>query len=297
MVSSSQRGGWRVGPGSICYPVMSSDTGNSFLRPDLLAGRVALVTGGGTGIGAGITRAVARHGADIVLASRRRAHLEPMADEVTQLGRQALICRLDVRDRDACDEVVAQALDRFGRIDLLVNNAAGNFLVRAAELTDKGWRAVLDIVLTGTFNMSQAVYPALRDAGGGSIINITTTYVGSGAPFMAHSGAAKAGVLNLTRTLAVEWGADGIRVNAVAPGLVAETEGARRLAESIGIVDAYRAQVPLGRLVTIDDVASTVLFLASDAASMITGVEITVDGGESLGGGFKGIADAIDRIP
>jgi NAD(P)-dependent dehydrogenase (short-subunit alcohol dehydrogenase family) len=276
---------------------MSADTGTSLFRPDLLAGRVALVTGGGTGIGGGITRALARHGADIVLASRRRAHLEPMAAEVEQLGREALVCELDVRDRDACDGVVAQALDRFGHIDLLINNAAGNFLVRAAELSEKGWRAVVDIVLTGTFNMSQAAYPALRDAGGGSIINITTTYVGSGAPFMAHSGAAKAGVLNLTRTLAVEWGGDGIRVNAVAPGLVEGTEGARRLAESIGIVDAYRKQVPLGRLVTIDDVAATVLFLASAAASHITGVEITVDGGESLGGGFKGVADALDRIP
>jgi NAD(P)-dependent dehydrogenase (short-subunit alcohol dehydrogenase family) len=275
---------------------MPEDTGNSLFRPDLLAGRVALVTGGGTGIGAGIARALARHGADVVLASRRRTHLEPTASEVEALGREALVCQLDVRDREACDTVVAQALDRFGRIDLLVNNAAGNFLVRAADLTDKGWRAVVDIVLTGSFNMSQAVYPALRDAGGGSITNLTTTYVGSGAPFMAHSGAAKAGVLNLTRTLAVEWGSEGIRVNAVAPGLVEETEGARRLAESIGIVDAYRERVPLGRLVTIDDVAATVLFLASPAASQITGVEITVDGGESLGSGFKGIADALDQI-
>ncbi|MGD2216819.1 MAG: SDR family oxidoreductase [Gemmatimonadales bacterium] len=276
---------------------MRSGKGSSLFPPDLFAGRLACVTGGGTGIGAGITRALARHGADIVLASRRLAHLEPMVSEVERLGREALACQLDVRDREACDAVVAQALDRFGRIDLLVNNAAGNFLVRAAELSEKGWRAVVDIVLTGTFNMSQAVYPALRDAGGGSIVNITTTYVGSGAPFMAHSGAAKAGVLNLTRTLAVEWGGDGIRVNAVAPGLVEDTEGARRLAESIGIVDAYRERVPLGRLVTIDDVAVTVLFLASDAASLITGVEITVDGGASLGGGFKGVADALDQIP
>lgn len=276
---------------------MSEDKRTALFRPDALAGRVALVTGGGTGIGAGITRALARHGADIVLASRRRVHLEPMASEVEALGRDVLVCQLDVRDRAACDGVVAQALERFGRIDLLINSAAGNFLVRAAELPEKGWRAVVDIVLTGTFNMSQAAYPALRATGGGSIINITTTYVGSGAPFMAHSGAAKAGVLNLTRTLAVEWGNDGIRVNAVAPGLVEGTEGSRRLAESIGIVDAYRERVPLGRLVTIDDVAATVLFLASDAAAQITGVEITVDGGESLGGGFKGIADALDRIP
>jgi NAD(P)-dependent dehydrogenase (short-subunit alcohol dehydrogenase family) len=203
---------------------------------------------------------------------------------------------MDVRDRKACERTVADTLDRFGRIDVLVNSAAGNFLVRAAELSEKGWRAVVDIVLNGTFNMSQAVYPAMRDAGGGSIINITTTYVATGAPLMAHSGAAKAGVLNLTRTLAVEWGGDGIRVNAIAPGLVEGTEGARRLAESIGLVEAYRQQVPLGRLVRSDDVSAAALFLASPAASHVTGVEITVDGGASLGGHFKEASRLLDQL-
>jgi NAD(P)-dependent dehydrogenase (short-subunit alcohol dehydrogenase family) len=252
------------------------------------------VTGGGTGIGASISLALARHGADIVLASRKRRHLEPTAAEIEALGREATVCEMDVRDVDSCRSTAAEALDRFGRIDLLVNNAAGNFLVRSAELSERGWRAVVDIVLTGTFNMSQAVYPAMREAGAGSIVNITTTYVTTGAPLMAHSGAAKAGVMNLTRTLAVEWGADGIRINAVAPGLVEGTEGSRRLAESIGMVDAYCKQVPLGRLVHNEDVASAVLFLASPAASHITGLEITVDGGASLGGLFKQAADAYD---
>lgn len=273
---------------------MTSSATASTFRPDLLSGRVALVTGGGTGIGAGITRALARHGADIVLASRRRAHLEPMAAEVRQLGLDVLQIEMDVREREACERTVAQALDRFGRIDVLVNNAAGNFLVRAADLSPNGWRAVVDIVLGGTFNMSQAVYRSMRDTGGGSIINITTTYVATGAPFMAHSGAAKAGVLNLTRTLAVEWGGDGIRVNAVAPGLVEGTEGARRLAESIGYVDAYRRQVPLGRLTRTDDVAAAVLFLVSPAAAHVTGVELIVDGGASLGGHFKQAAERLD---
>ncbi len=263
-------------------------------RSDLLSGQAALVTGGGTGIGRGIAHALASHGADLVLASRRRKHLEPAVTELRALGRRALAVELDVRDRDAVDQGVARALEEFGRIDLLVNNAAGNFLVRAAELSPKGWNAVVEIVLTGTFNMSQAVYPAMRDAGGGSIINITTTYTGTGAPLMVHSGAAKAGVLNLTRTLAVEWGGDGIRVNAIAPGLVEETEGAKRLAESIGYTEVYRAEVPLGRLVRIEDVASAALFLASPAASHITGMEITVDGGASLGGHFK---QAVAKLP
>jgi NAD(P)-dependent dehydrogenase (short-subunit alcohol dehydrogenase family) len=263
-------------------------------RSDLLAGQVALVTGGGTGIGAGISRALADHGADIVLASRRRSHLEPMAEEIEALGRGALICELDVRDRDACDAAVAATVDRFGGIDILVNNAAGNFLARAAELSERGWRAVVDIVLNGTFNMSQAAYPALCESDGGSIVNITTTYVHSGAPFMAHSGAAKAGVMNLARTLAVEWGGNGIRVNAVSPGLVEGTEGAKRLAESIGIVDEYIAQVPLGRMVSDADVAAAVVFLCSAAASHITGIEITVDGGASIGGMFKMVGE---RLP
>ncbi|HSG81962.1 MAG TPA: SDR family oxidoreductase [Gemmatimonadota bacterium] len=264
-------------------------------RADLLAGRVALVTGGGTGIGAGISRSLAAHGADVVLASRRRSNLQPLADEIEAMGRSALICKLDVRDREACGAVVAAALERFGHVDILVNNAAGNFLARTAELSERGWRAVVDIVLNGTFNMSQAAYAALCDADSGSIVNITTTYVGSGAPFMAHSGASKAGVMNLTRTLAVEWGGAGIRVNAVAPGLVEGTEGSKRLAESIGIVDDYLAQVPLGRLVQTPDVASAVVFLCSPAASHITGVEITVDGGASLGGLFKQIGDRLPK--
>jgi peroxisomal 2,4-dienoyl-CoA reductase len=260
---------------------------------DTFEGQVALVTGGGTGIGRGIALSLARHGADLILASRSREHLDPAASEIRKLGRRALVCELDVRDRGSADATVSQSMDEYGRIDLLVNNAAGNFLVRAAELSEKGWRAVVDIVLTGTFNMSQAVYPAMRDGGGGSIVNITTTYVATGAPFMAHSGAAKAGVLNLTRTLAVEWGADDIRVNAVAPGLVADTEGARRLVDSIGYSDVYRKQVPLGRLVTTDDVAAAVLFLASPAASHVTGVEVAVDGGASLGGHFKQASEAL----
>jgi NAD(P)-dependent dehydrogenase (short-subunit alcohol dehydrogenase family) len=265
--------------------------------PDLLAGRVALVTGGGTGIGAGITRALAAHGADIVLASRRRKHLEPMAEAVEALGRGALVQEMDVREQEDCEATVARTLERFGRLDILVNNAAGNFLVRAAELSERGWRAVVDIVLNGTFNMSRAVYAAMRGAGGGSIINITTTYVRTGAPLMAHSGAAKAGVLNFTRSLAVEWGGDGIRVNAVAPGLVEGTEGSRRLAESIGYVDEYLRQVPLERLTRTDDVAAAVLFLVSPAAQHVTGVEITVDGGASLGGMFKSVVAGLEQIP
>jgi NAD(P)-dependent dehydrogenase (short-subunit alcohol dehydrogenase family) len=272
---------------------METPSRTSSFREDLFRGRIALVTGGGTGIGRGIALALARHGADVALLSRRRKNMEEAAVEIRELGRRVTIREADVRDRASVDGAVAEIMTELGRIDILVNNAAGNFLVRAAELSERGWRAVVDIVLTGTLNVSQAVYPAMRDGGGGSIINITTTYVDTGAPFMAHSGAAKAGVMNLTRTLAVEWGADGIRVNAVAPGLVEGTEGARRLAESIGIVETYRRQVPLGRLVTTDDVADAVLFLCSPAAQHVTGVEVTVDGGAGLGGHFKVLTEVL----
>ncbi len=272
---------------------MTNPTVQRAFAPDLLAGQVALITGGGTGIGRGISLALARHGADIVLVSRKLANMEPTAETIRGLGRSVLALEADVRDREAIDRAVGRALEELGRIDHLINNAAGNFLAPASELSENGWRAVVDIVLNGTFNVSQAIYPVLRDGGGGSIVNITTRYVATGAPFMAHSGAAKAGVLNLTRSLAVEWGGDGIRVNAVAPGLVADTEGARRLVETIDLVEDYRLQVPLGRLATADEVADAVLFLCSPAAAYITGVELAVDGGAALGGHFKAAAEKI----
>lgn len=273
---------------------MSADpSSDPTFRTDVLRDRVALVTGGGTGIGRGITLALARHGADVVLASRSREHLDPTAEEVRELGRRAVVSEMDVRDRETVDATVDAAREELGGVDVLVNNAAGNFLVRAEELSENGWRAVLDIVLTGTFHLSQAVFETMRDGGGGSIVNITTTYVETGAPLMAHSGAAKAGVKNLTRTLAAEWGRHGIRVNAVAPGLVEDTEGSRRLVESVGLKDRFEAAVPLGRLTRIDDVARTVLFLCSPAAAQVTGTEIVVDGGESLGGKFREVGDRL----
>lgn len=255
-------------------------------RADLLEGRVALVTGGGTGIGREISLALARHGADVAIASRDRDHLEPTAEEIRELGVRAAVSETDVRDPERVERTVGTVVDELGGLDVVVNNAAGNFLVRAEDLSENGWRAVVDIVLTGTFNVSRAALEPMRSGGGGSIVNITTTYVRTGAPFMAHSGAAKAGVLNLTRTLAAEWGPYGIRVNAVAPGLVEGTEGARRLVESVGLLEMFEEEVPLGRLTRKLDVARAILYLASPAAAHVTGAELVVDGGESLGSKF-----------
>lgn len=276
-------------------PPPSSGGASSAFREDCLEGQVALITGGGTGIGRGISLTLARHGARIALASRDREHLDPTAEEIRELGGEAFVSELDVRDRETVKAAVDRTREELGPIDILVNNAAGNFLVRAEELSEGGWKAVVDIVLTGTFNLSQAVFSHMKEDGGGSIVNITTTYTETGAPWMAHSGAAKAGVLNLTRTLATEWGRHGIRVNAVAPGLVEGTEGARRLVESIGVKEEFERSVPLGRLTTVDDVAHAILFLCSSAAADVTGVEIVVDGGASLGGKFAQIGDRIPK--
>lgn len=269
---------------------MSAEAGSgagSPFRADLLEGRVALVTGGGTGIGRGVVRALAAHGADVALASRQREHLEPAAREVEEMGRRALVVPTDVRDPEAADSAVEATVRELGGLDILVNNAAGNFLVRAEELSPGGWRAVVEIVLNGTFHMSRAAFGPMRERGGGAIVNITTTYVKTGAAFMAHSGAAKAGVLNLTRSLAAEWGPFGIRVNAVAPGLVEGTEGARRLVEAVGRTAEFRDRTPLGRLTRVEDVARAVLFLVSPAGDHVSGTELVVDGGASVGGTFN----------
>lgn len=266
---------------------MSDHHAASPFRSNLLEKRVALVTGGGTGIGRGIALALASHGATLVLASRDRGHLEPTAREIGSSGGRAIFSEMDVRRPEMVEATISRVLSELGRVDLLVNNAAGNFLVPAEKLSANGWRAVVEIVLTGTFNVSRAVFEPMRAAGGGNIINITTNYVRTGAKYMCHSGAAKAGVLNLTRSLAAEWGRCGIRVNAVSPGLVEDTEGARRLAETAGTLSSFRESTPLGRLARIENIAMAVLFLASPAASHISGAELVVDGGESVGGKFR----------
>jgi peroxisomal 2,4-dienoyl-CoA reductase len=249
----------------------------SAFRPGLLQGRAALVTGGGTGICRGIALALAESGCDVAIVSRRMEHLEPTVGDLTGRGVKATAVAADVRDPAAVDTAVAHAIETFGRLDIVVNGAAGNFLCAASKLSPNGFGAVVDIDLKGTFNVSRAVYPHLA-VRGGSILNISATLHYLGTADQAHVSAAKAGVDALTRNLAVEWGPSGIRVNGVAPGPVEDTEGVRRLT-----TEASRANItqscPLGRLATIDEVATACVFLCSDAASFITGVTLVVDGG------------------
>ena len=259
---------------------MSTAEAAPVFAPGLLKGRVALVTGGGTGICRGIALAFAAHGADVVITSRRAEHLEPTAREIEALGVRALALPADVRDPAAVAEAVAAVEKTFGRLDIVVNGAAGNFVCAAEDLSPNGFGTVVDIDLKGTYNVSRACLPLLK-VRGGSVLNISATLHYLGTASQIHVSAAKAGVDAVTRTLAVEWGPFGIRVNGIAPGPIADTEGVRRLLEG-GKRSRARRLNPLRRLGRTDDIAGAALFLCSEAASFINGVTLVVDGGQWL---------------
>jgi peroxisomal 2,4-dienoyl-CoA reductase len=274
---------------------MSDPATPSVFRPGLLDGHVALVTGGGTGIGLGISELLAELGAHVVLASRKPEHLETAVGAITAGGGRASAVPLDVRDPERVRAAVDEVAQRHGRLDLLVNNAAGNFYAPSATLSPNAWRSVVEIDLFGTFHCSQAVHGVMAQQGGGRIVSISMTLHYRGWPQMAHATAAKAGVDALTRTLAVEWAPQGIRVNAIAPGPI-PTEGVRKAftpPPDSGIPDVFavadermaafaRKAIPLGRWGTPRDIANMVAFLASPAGDWITGAIFVVDGGEWL---------------
>ena len=259
------------------------------------SGRAAVVTGGGSGLGRAIALELARLGAGVVVAGRRE---EPLAETVSLIeagGGEALAQPTDVREPDAVETLMDAAVERFGRLDVLVNNAAGNFIVKAEDLSPNGWRAVVGIVLDGSFLCSRAAGRRMIEQGdGGAILSVIASYAWTGGPGTVHSAAAKAGILALTRTLAVEWAPHGIRVNAIAPGPI-PTEGVRKafappagsgapdLFAADRAMEAYaRKAIPLGRWGTPRDIANTVAFLASPAGDWVTGSIFVVDGGEWL---------------
>jgi peroxisomal 2,4-dienoyl-CoA reductase len=248
-----------------------------FFSQDLLKGRAALVTGGGTGICRGIALALAAHGCDVAIASRDPGHLEPTAREIEQAGASALAVAADVRDAAAVENAVGRTADRFGRLDIVINGAAGNFLCLAEHLSPNGFGTVVDIDLKGTFNVAKAALPHLK-ARGGVIVNVSATLHYLGTVAQLHVSAAKAGIDALTRNLAVEWGPYGIRVNGLAPGPIEGTEGVRRLVDG-PTRDRIVRQTPLGRFGRIEDVAAASVFLCSDAAAFINGVTLVIDGG------------------
>ncbi|HEY8450478.1 MAG TPA: glucose 1-dehydrogenase [Bacillota bacterium] len=245
-----------------------------------LAGRVALVTGGGTGIGRAIALRLAAMGAGVVLVGRRRELLEEAAAQVTERGGRAWVQPANVRDPEQLERVAAFIRGELGALHVLVNNAGGQFVAPTAQITPNGWRAVIDLNLNAIFDCCRVFGPLIAASGGGSIVNMAAAIYQRGSPGMAHSAAARAAVVNLTQTLAVEWAGQGIRVNAVAPGLT-DTEAFRSNYDPATLA-RLEASVPLGRMGRPEEVAAAVAFLVSPEAAYITGQTLTIDGGLSL---------------
>lgn len=246
--------------------------------------KVVIVTGGSNGMGKYMAKRFAQAGAKVAITGRTLEKLEAAKQEIEQVDNQVLCIQMDVRNPDDVARMVQEVDEAFGRIDFLVNNAAGNFIVAAEDLSVNGWNSVINIVLNGTFYCSQAVGRYWIDRGiKGAITNMVATYAWDAGPGVIHSASAKAGVLAMTRTLAVEWGRKyGIRVNAIAPGPIERTGGADRLWISEEAAKRTLNSVPLGRLGTPEEIAELAYFLFSDHAAYINGECITMDGGQHL---------------
>jgi NAD(P)-dependent dehydrogenase (short-subunit alcohol dehydrogenase family) len=260
-----------------------STTETPLLAEGTLDGRVAIVTGGGSGLGRAMALELARVGAAVVVAGRRPDPLAETVGLIKERGGRGHGHPTDVRQPDQVEALVATAVERFGRVDVLVNNAAGNFVVRGEDLSPNGWRAVVAIVLDGGFLCARTAARQMIEQGdGGAILSVLASYAWTGGPGTVHSAAAKGGLLAMTRTLAVEWAAHRIRVNAITPGPT-DTEGAggalwpteddrRRVA----------ATIPAGRLGSPEEVAWWAAALCSPYADFITGENLTIDGGHWL---------------
>ena len=247
---------------------------------NILQGKVAFVTGGGTGITGGVARAFAEHGAKLAITSRNPDNLAAMKAEVEAFGGECFTVAADVRDYEAVENAIAKTVEHFGQIDIVVNGAAGNFLCAADQLSSNGFGTVVDIDTKGTFNVCRAAFEELKKSKG-QILNISATLHYLATPMQIHVSAAKAGVDAITRNLSAEWGRHGIRVNGIAPGPIEDTEGMKRLLMP-ELKDKITKKIPLGRFGRIADIENSALFLASDGASYINGVTLVVDGGQWL---------------
>ena len=262
----------------------------------LLNNKSIIVTGGGTGLGKSMATRFAELGADLVITSRRQDVIEKTAEELREHGGKVLAIACDVRDSDQVNDMVSQTVNEFGKIDILLNNAAGNFISPTEDLSPNAFKTVVDIVLNGTFNCTQAAGKVMREKDGGVILNIVTTYAWTGSGYVVPSASAKAGVLAMTRSLAVEWAKYGIRTVAIAPGPF-PTKGAwSRLAPpGLGIQKKMKNRVPLKRVGEHIELANLATYLISDQAAYINGEVVTIDGGEWLQG--AGEMNELEKLP
>ncbi len=268
----------------------------SVFRPGLFAGQVAWVTGGGSGIGRCVAHELASLGATVILSGRTAAKLDAVAAEIAADGGRSETVPFDIRDEDAVKASAAEIVRRHGRIDALVNNAGGQFPSPLAGISKRGFDAVVSNNLTGGFLMMREAFTQSMQRNGGAIVNMTADFR-NGMPGMGHSGAARAGMGNLTKSAAFEWAHAGVRVNAVAPGWVASSgmdtyQGAVR-----ALLPKLKAHVPLRRLATEAEVSAAIVFLLSPAAAFITGVTLQIDGGASLGSAVFPSVDHDRSIP
>jgi NAD(P)-dependent dehydrogenase (short-subunit alcohol dehydrogenase family) len=245
--------------------------------------QIAVITGGGSGLGRAMAMRLAELGATVVIASRDVEKLNATASEIAALGGRALPFATDVREVNQVEALVKHTIEKCGKIDVLINNAAGNFVVPSEKLSPNGWNAVVSIVLNGTWYCSSFFGREMIKQGHGCILNIIATYAWTGAPGVVHSASAKAGVLAMTRTLAAEWGQYGIRVNALAPGPMLTAGASKNLKfDTAEAQEKIRSKIPLGRLATVHEIAELAAFLCSQKASYITGDVMTADGGSWL---------------
>lgn len=261
--------------------------------PGLFNGRVALVTGGGRGIGKAVALAFARLGAKVVIAGRNGDDLSTAASEICALGAECVAVPMSIREVEQVDALVKDTLNGFGAIDFLINNAGGQFPARPSAISDRGWRAVIDLNLNGTWNMCSRVGPAMVERGFGAIVNIVHIYsFDRGAPNFVHSGAARAGVVNMTRSLAYYWARHGVTVNALAPGTVA-TQGVRDAEFKPFDQEDYEQicvqDIPSHRLASSEEMAAVCAFLCSPAARYVNGASIIADGAYYLGNWTPGL--------
>lgn len=253
------------------------------LQPNTFQGRTALVTGGSNGIGLAIAHRLSQLGADVAVIGRDRDRLDAAVNELSGAGTKVAGYPTDVRDAEGVNNAIGEITRDLGPIGLLVNNAAGNFRVDPLKLSSNGWRSVVDIVLNGTWNVTQAVGRIAIDSGRPlSVVNIGTTAALTGSSSTVHSASAKSGVLTMTKSLAVAWARHGIRLNTLTPGLTEGTGGVGALYGTPEELEQHLAGIPLGRIATKDEIANACAYLLSDFASYITGTNLIIDGGRRL---------------